>query len=83
MTLRRLCPLVRVTRIGYGVVARLIGYLALKLGYLRGMSRNGWASAESESLKWAYPRARKIKGRACVFVMHVVVVSICHQHVEL
>jgi hypothetical protein len=30
-------------------------------------------------LKWTYPRARKIKGRACVFVMHVVVVSICHQ----
>jgi len=30
-----------------------------------------------------YPRARKINGLAWVFVMHAVVVSICHQYIEL
>jgi hypothetical protein len=56
MTLRHSCPLVRVTRIGYGVVGRLIGYLVPKLGYLLGMSRNGWASAGSESIKVDIPK---------------------------
>jgi hypothetical protein len=56
MTFRRLCPLVRVTRIGYGVVGSLIGYLVPKLGYLLGRLRNGWASAESESIKVDIPK---------------------------
>lgn len=30
-----------------------------------------------------HPRARKINGRVWVLVMQVVVVSICHQYIEL